>query len=62
MQNEVYEKLDKKSHRWLECNIKPKKVASIIAVQEQIGKTRAWKPKRERDRGYNLMICYWLLR
>ena len=32
MQSEVYAKLDEESHRWLQCNIEPKKVASIISV------------------------------
>ena len=40
MQSEVYEKLDEESHRWLQCNIEPKKVASVIAVQEQMVETR----------------------
>ena len=43
MQSEVYEKLDEESHRWLQSNIGPKKVASIIAVQEQAVETRGWK-------------------
>ena len=46
MQNEVYAKLDEESHRWLQCNIEPKKVASIISVQGQIVETRAWKANR----------------
>ena len=36
-------KLDEESHRWLQCNIEPKKVAPIIVVQEQMVETRAWK-------------------
>ena len=46
MQREVYEKLDEESHRWLQCNVEPRKVASIIAVQEQMVETRAWKANR----------------
>ena len=46
MQCEVYEKLDEESHRWLQCNIEPKKVASIIAVQEQMVETRTLKANR----------------
>ena len=40
MQSEVYEKLDEESHRWLQCNKDPKKIASVIAVQEQMKETR----------------------
>ena len=40
MQSEVYEKLDEESDRWLQCNIEPKKVASIIAVEKQMVETR----------------------
>ena len=43
MQSEVDEKLDEESHRQQQCNIESKKRASIIAVQEQIVKTSAWK-------------------
>ena len=43
IQIEVYEKLDEESHKWLQWNIEPKKVASIIAVQEKMVETRAWK-------------------
>ena len=43
MQSEVYEKLDEESHRWLQSNIGPKQVASIIAVQEQMVETRGYK-------------------
>ena len=46
MQREVYEKLDEESHRWLQCNVEPRKVVSIIAVQEQMVETRAWKANR----------------
>ena len=42
MQSEVYEKQDEESHRWLE----PKKVESILAVQEQMVETTAWKANR----------------
>ena len=41
MQSELYEKLDEENHRWLQCNIEPKKVASIIAGQEQVVETMA---------------------
>ena len=40
MQSEVHEKLDEESHRWLQCNKDPKKIASVIAVQEQMKETR----------------------
>ena len=33
-------------YRWIQCNIESKKVASIIAVQEQMVETRAWKTNR----------------
>ena len=46
MQSDVHEKADEESHRYLQCNIEPKKVASIIAVQEQMVKTRLWKENR----------------
>ena len=41
MQSELYEKLDEENHRWLQCNIELKKVASIIAGQEQVVETMA---------------------
>ena len=37
MQSEVYENLDEESHRWLQWNIEPKKVESIIEVQQHGG-------------------------
>ena len=40
MPNEVYENLYEESHRWLQFNIEPKKVASTIAVQEQMVEAR----------------------
>ena len=43
MQSKGYEKLDEESHRWLQCNIEPKKIVSIIAVQEQMVETRLLK-------------------
>ena len=46
LRSEVYKKRDEESHRWLQCNIEPKKVASIIAVQEQMVETRVWKANR----------------
>ena len=46
MQSDGHEKADEESHRYLQCNIEPKKVASIIAVQKQIVKTRLWKGNR----------------
>ena len=42
IQSEVHEKLDEESHRWLQCNIEPKKVASIIVVKEQMVETGAY--------------------
>ena len=39
----MYEKLDEESHKWLQCNIEPKKVASVIAIQEQMLETTEWK-------------------
>ena len=46
IQSEMYKKLDEERHRWLQCNIEPKKVAPIIAVQEQMVETRTWKANR----------------
>ena len=46
MQSDGHEKADEESHRYLQCNIEPKKVASIIAVQKQMVKTRLWKGNR----------------
>ena len=46
MQSDGHEKADKESHRYLQCNIEPKKVASIIAVQKQMVKTRLRKGNR----------------
>ena len=46
MQSDGHEKVDEESHRYLQCNIEPKKVASIIAVQKQMVKTRLWKGNR----------------
>ena len=46
MQSEVYQKLDEESHRWLQCNKKLKKVASIIAVQELMVERRDLKTNR----------------
>ena len=34
-------KMDEESHRWLHCNIEPKKVASVTAVQKKVLETRA---------------------
>ena len=42
----MYEKLYEESHRWLQCNIETKKVASVIVVQEQMVETRTWKANR----------------
>ena len=42
----MYEKLDEESHRWLQCNVEPKKVASIIAVYKQMLEASAWKINR----------------
>ena len=39
----MYGKPDEKSHIWLQGNIEPKKLASIVAVQEQMVETRASK-------------------
>ena len=46
MQSKGYEKLDEESHRWLQCNIEPKKIVSVIAVQEQMVETRVLKANR----------------
>ena len=43
----VYEKLDEESHRWLQCNIQPKKVVSFIIVQKQIAKSGTWNANRD---------------
>ena len=45
MQNEVHEKNSShklKCHRWLQCNIKPKK----LEVQKPMLETRAWRANR----------------
>ena len=52
MPSEVHEDLYQESHRWLQFNIEPKKVASPIAVQEHIVET--WVQKVESDKWW---IC-----
>ena len=46
MQIEVYEKPEEGSRRWVQWNIEPRRVASIIAVQEQMVEASAWKADR----------------
>ena len=46
MQSEVYKKLYEENYRWLQSNIEPKKVVPIIAVQEHMVETKAWKANR----------------
>ena len=46
MQSQTYMKLDIESHKWLTSNIDPKKVAAIVAMQEQMVETKAWKVHR----------------
>ena len=42
-QSNIYRKQEKECHIWLEENISPRKVASIMAMLEQMVETRAWK-------------------
>ena len=46
MQSEIYKGLDMENHKWIECNIDPRKVSAIIDMQEQMVETRAWKKNR----------------
>ena len=46
MQSEYYKYLDEDCHQWLSCNIDPRKVSSIISMQEQMVETKAWKRNR----------------
>ena len=46
MQGKGFSGLDENSHHWLDCNIEPKKVGSIIQMQERMIETRAWKKNR----------------
>ena len=47
MQSEVYEKLNEESHKWRQCNKEPKKVVSLISIQEQMVETRELKTNRD---------------
>ena len=46
MQNKASEQLDEEKDRWLLCKIEPKKIASIIAVQEKMVETKVWRANR----------------
>ena len=46
MQGKAFANYDENSHHWLNCNIDPKKVSSIIQMQERMVETRAWKLNR----------------
>jgi len=46
MQSEIYKQLDEESFQWMKCNIDPRKVSSIVNMQEQMVETRAWKRNR----------------
>ena len=46
MQNKASEQLDEEKYRWLLCKIEPKKIASIIAVQEKMVETKVQRANR----------------
>ena len=46
MQNEIYNKQDKKCNIWLEQNLTPRKASVIMSVIEQMVEARAWKEVR----------------
>ena len=46
IQSEIYNKQDKKCNRWLEQNLMPRKISSIMSMIEQMVETRAWKEVR----------------
>jgi len=49
MQGKAYARFDSECHHWLNSNIEPQKVSSIIEMQERMVETRAWKRARGID-------------
>ena len=49
MQSDGHEKADKESHRYLQCNIEPKKVASIIGLHVKSGKSRICRKEKKKQ-------------
>ena len=46
MQSETYQHMEERDHQWLKCNNDPRKVASIIGMQEKMVETAGWKASR----------------
>ena len=46
LQGKGFAGLDEYSHKWLNCNVDPRKVSSIIQMQERMVETRNWKKIR----------------
>ena len=49
MQSDGHEKADEESHRYLQCNIEPKKVASIIGLHVKSGKSRICRKAKKKQ-------------